>query len=128
MNWLSALIYLSEITSKIWLLLLSILIFSGTTSLNSLVNALATPKIRIRIGIRSIVIGIPKRFSVVFITVLLFIPTISSQIRKVVVQQKARGYKVNIFRLKPILVPVILYLLDLSMKLSLSMESRGFDV
>lgn len=112
-NWLQALVYFSEYSSKILVLLISILIFSHLTPLNTLVESLAK-------------IGIPKRFSFIIVTVLLLIPTISAEVRHVVQHQKARGYRVNIFKLKPILVPVILHLLDLSMKLGLSLESRGY--
>ncbi len=114
-NWLNALIYLGEITSIIGLLLISILIFNHITPRNELFIAISKSKM-------------PKRMMFVVVIVLTFIPTISAQIHVVVQHQKARGYKVNIFHLKPILVPVILHLLDLSRNLSLSLESRGLDL
>ena len=114
LNWVLALISLEQYLSKIFVLLLSVIIFSQTTPNSVLITSLGK-------------IGVPKKLTFVITTVLTLIPTISERLRNVVLAQKARGYKINLFRLKPILVPTILQLMDFSINLSYSLESRGFD-
>lgn len=114
-DWLSALIHFGEYTSKIFLLLMSVVLLVEITPMNILVVSLSK-------------IGIPKVLTFIIATGITFIPLLSSQLRTTVQAQKARGYRLNIFKLKPVLVPTILYLLELSTNLSLSLESRGFNL
>jgi cobalt/nickel transport system permease protein/energy-coupling factor transport system permease protein len=114
-DWIIALRYFGEFTSKIFVLLISLLLFVEVTPLSTLVTSLSK-------------IGFPKRLTFVVVVGINFIPLISAQLRKVVQFQKARGYKVRLFKLKPILVPVITNILDLSLNISLSLESRGLEL
>jgi energy-coupling factor transporter transmembrane protein EcfT len=114
-DWIQALLYFEKFMSKIFVLLISLVIFSQITPLNTMVISLAK-------------IGVPKRISFILITVINFIPTLSAQLRIIVNNQKARGYRFSIINLRPILVPAIINLLDQSINLSLSLESRGFEL
>lgn len=112
-DWWNALVLFGEYTSKVFLLLMSVVLFVEVTPMNIIVVSLSK-------------IGIPKVVTFIIATGISFIPLLSSQLRTTVQAQKARGYRLNIFKLKPVLVPTILYLLELSTNLSLSLESRGF--
>ncbi|MHA1453359.1 MAG: energy-coupling factor transporter transmembrane component T family protein [Promethearchaeota archaeon] len=114
-DWVLALYDFGVYTSKIFVLLFSLIIFSQTTPNSILITSISK-------------IGVPKRISFIIATTLTLLPGVSAELRNIVKMQKARGYKVNIFRLKPILVPLVLNLMNYSINLSLSLESRGFEL
>ncbi len=115
LDWILALSSFADFLIKMLLLLMSVILFSHTTSQYKLMISLTR-------------IGIPKRIAFIVMNLLTFIPLISEQIHLVVLSQKARGYKVRLLNLRPIIVPVVLHLLDFSINISLSLESRGMNI
>ncbi|MBN2156799.1 MAG: hypothetical protein JW776_12220 [Candidatus Lokiarchaeota archaeon] len=114
-DWINTLVSFGDFIIKILLMLLSVVLFSETTSQYTLLLSLSK-------------IGVPKRIAFIIMNIFSFIPILSEELRSVTLSQKARGYKFRLRNLKPILVPIILSLLDLSINLSISLESRGYEL
>ncbi len=113
-NWISALI-------KMWdYLLTTIIMFISVFLFYSI-----TPPKELLIGFRAI--RLPKPFALGITIGLTFLPYLTDSIRLTRATQEARGYKLRIWNLGPILIPSILVVLDLSINLAISLEARGYD-
>ena len=114
-SWLRALIIFGDYG-------LSILTFS----LASFIFIHTCPTHEILLSLR--ILKIPEKICFAIAITTQFIPILSIKIHEVLIFQKSRGYKFSIFRLGPIIIPVVLYVIDLSIKYSMSLKSRGFEL
>ena len=71
---------------------------------------------------------LPPRFIFALAVLLQFLPLLVKKLHEIVIYQKARGYRVGIFHLSPVIVPALLHTIDFSLNLSLSLKSRGFEI
>lgn len=114
-DWLGALFLFGNYAITIIVLFLGAFIFVRTTPPRELLTALR-------------MIHIPQGLSIAFTISLTFLPLLTQNIRQVIAMQQARGYRMHLLHLGPILIPSLLNLIDLSTNLALSMEARGFEM
>lgn len=86
----------------------------------------ATPPRELIVGLRKL--GLPQTFSFAIMIALTFLPMITTKIQEIIAYQQARGYKFNVFKLSPILIPAILSMMDFSTNLAISLKARAFDL
>ncbi len=97
-----------------------------TFSLAAFIFLETTPTQELIIGLKKA--HLPHTFVFALSISLQFLPIVSKEVRKILMYQKARGYKFSIFHLSPIIIPTILNLMNLSMKISISLKARGFEI
>jgi energy-coupling factor transporter transmembrane protein EcfT len=85
-----------------------------------------TPGRDLAVALRAI--KVPRSLTLAIVVATTFLPIVSASFKEVRLYQQARGLKISIFKLAPLVIPAILRLLDFSVDLSLSMQSRGFDL
>lgn len=112
-DWKLALIEFGNYALTLIIMILGSFLFTASTSPLELVTFFRKFKI-------------PPKYIFAIVIAMTWLPILSQEIRKIVIYQQARGYKLSIFHLGPIIIPAILNLMDLSINLSISLESRGF--
>ena len=70
---------------------------------------------------------IPTKLAITISIVLTFFPWILKQGREIYYFQRARGYSFHPFRLKPLIIPLLLQILTLSTDLTLTLYQRGLE-
>ncbi len=85
-----------------------------------------TPPHEMIIAFRTI--RIPKKMCIAITVAITFFPLLIKQIKLTTAYQESRGYRMHLWKLGPVLIPSLLNIIDLSMNLSLSMQSRGFEI
>ena len=99
----------------ILILFLGVFIFSAVTPLQELLVAFDTFRI-------------PQGLSIAITIALCFFPILTQNFREILIYQQARGYHLRIRNLWPVLIPGLMSILDLSINMTLSLESRGFGL
>ena len=112
-NWWEALLQFGSFALTLVIMILASFLFIHTTPPIELVSFLRRIKIPTKIVYASVIS-------------ISWLPMLSQELRHIIVYQQARGYKISLFRIGPIIIPAILHVMDLAMNLSISMESRGF--
>ena len=84
-----------------------------------------TPPRQLLFSLRSV--KIPKQLAIGFTVAISFLPVITMTLRNTKMAQEARGYRLSLWNLGPILIPSILTIMNFSIDLSLSLEARGMD-
>ncbi len=113
-NWLSALVLFYHYSISMLILFLGAFLF-----------AQATPPRELLISLR--MIRIPHKLALAITIAITFLPLLTERIRLTRAYQESRGYKVHFWNLAPIIIPSLLNILDLSLNLAISMESRGYE-
>ncbi len=114
-NWVNALILFYHYAISMLILFLGAFIFTQ-----------ATPPRELLIAFR--MINIPRKLALAITVAITFLPLLTERIRLTRAYQESRGYKVHFWNLGPIIIPSLLNILDLSMNLAISMESRGYEI
>ncbi|NMC07424.1 MAG: hypothetical protein GYA24_19570 [Candidatus Lokiarchaeota archaeon] len=70
-------------------------------------------------------IKVPRSFALAIVVGTMFLPFLARSLKEITIMQQARGVKRSSFKLVSIVIPAILRILDLSVDMSLSMQSRG---
>ncbi len=84
-----------------------------------------TPPYELLIALKKL--RVSTKFAVAITISLGFFPIMTQIIRQILAFQRARGYKIRLWNIGPLLIPIFLAILDLSINLSLSLDSRGFN-
>ncbi|WP_371805509.1 energy-coupling factor transporter transmembrane component T [Candidatus Lokiarchaeum ossiferum] len=114
-SWINAFILFYQYTLSMLILFLGTFIFTQTTPPRELLTALR-------------MFHIPRKLALGITVAITFLPLLTERIRLTRAYQEARGYKVHFWNLGPIIIPSLLNILDLSMNLAISMESRGYEI
>lgn len=114
-NWLNALVLFYYYAFSMLILFLGAFIFTQ-----------ATPPRELLIALR--MIKIPRKLALGITVAITFLPLLTDRIRLTRAYQEARGYKVHFWNFGPIIIPSLMNILDLSMNLAISMESRGYEI
>ncbi len=112
-DWWEALLQFGSFALTLVIMILASFLFTHTTPPIELVSFLRKIKIPTKVVFASVI-------------AISWLPMLSQELHHIIVYQQARGYKVSLFRLGPIIIPAVLHVMDLAINLSISMESRGF--
>lgn len=113
-RWINALILFLDYALTMAILFLGAFIYVKSTSSRDLLMALIQLKI-------------PKKFALALTVSVTFLPLLIEKMRLTIAYQESRGYKLKLTNLSPILIPSLMNVLDVSINLALSIESRGFE-
>ncbi|MBY9005820.1 MAG: hypothetical protein KGD63_03595 [Candidatus Lokiarchaeota archaeon] len=83
-----------------------------------------TPPYELLLALKKLKIS--TKFAIAITISLSFFPIINDRMKKILAFQRSRGYKLRLWRLGPILIPIFLTILDLSINLSISLDGRGY--
>lgn len=114
-NWINALIYFGEYILTTFNLFFSIFIFNEITPLNELLICFK-------------LLFIPKKIALGLTIAITFLPYLINYVKITKAIQESRGYKFRFWNIKPIIIPSIVSIMELSINLSISLNVRGIDV
>ncbi|MCF2140020.1 MAG: energy-coupling factor transporter transmembrane protein EcfT [Candidatus Lokiarchaeota archaeon] len=113
-EWKSALILFGNFAVTILIMIIASFLFTH-----------ATPPIELITELRKV--RIPAKYILAIVIAISWLPLLTQEVQKIIVIQKSRGYKINLFKPGPIAIPALLRIMDFSINLSISLESRGFS-
>ncbi|WP_457559622.1 energy-coupling factor transporter transmembrane component T family protein [Candidatus Harpocratesius sp.] len=113
-DWKSALILFGNFAVTILIMIIASFLFTH-----------ATPPIELITELRKV--RIPAKFIFAILIAISWLPLLTQEIQKIIIIQKSRGYKINLFKPGPIAIPALLKIMDFAINLSISLESRGFN-